>query len=59
MELARQERAERRRQLKREERKRRRKARNLTVEVELTKRQSDKLLYVAFKPTWKELLKKR
>ena len=48
-------------QLKRiEERKRRRsKPKNHAIEIELTKRQSEELLYVAFKPTKKDLCLKR
>ena len=56
---AHQELAERRKRRKREELKRYRLAKNLSTEVELTKRQSDELLYLAFKPTKRELLTKR
>ena len=43
-----------------EDKKRRRKQpKNHAVEIELTKRQSEELLYVAFKPTKKDLFLKR
>ena len=48
-------------QRKRIEEKKRRKMqpKNHAVEIELTKRQSEELLYVAFKPTKKDLFLKR
>ena len=42
-----------------EKKRKRKKSRNYAVEIELTKRQSEGLLYVAFKPTKKELCLKR
>ena len=42
-----------------EKKRRRKKAKNHAVEIELTKRQSEELLYVAFKPTKKDLCLKR
>ena len=42
-----------------EEKRRRKKPKIHAVEIELTKRQSEELLYVAFKPTKKDLCLKR
>ena len=42
-----------------EKKRKRKKPRNHAVEIEITKRQSEGLLYVAFKPTKKELFLKR
>ena len=36
-----------------------RKAKSHAIEIELTKKQSDEFLYVAFRPTRKELCRKR
>ena len=42
-----------------EEKRKRKKPKNHAVEIELTKRQSEELLYVAFQPTKKEFCLKR
>ena len=43
----------------REKKRRRQQPKSHAVEVELTERQSNELLYVAFKPTRKDLCRKR
>ena len=50
---------ERQRQMEEERERRRQRAKSHPVEIELTQRQSDELLFVAFKPTRKQLLTKR
>ena len=52
------ERVQKRKQEEKRER-RRQQAKSHPVEIELTQTQSDELLYVAFKPTNKQLLAKR
>ena len=49
----------RRQKLKRLREKKRRQQKSHAVEIELTERQSNELLYVAFKPTRKDLCMKR
>ena len=50
---------ERQRQIEEERERRRQRAKSHPVQVELTRRQDKELLYVAFKPTKKQLLTKK